>query len=87
MRYSQNLDAYADDEIDEVKPLLPQDDWLGTTENGGLNAWYFPCQFTTINEENWSTGGRVHAFIPRSQYFTWANDKLENASYKSHFSI
>ncbi|MBQ7787749.1 MAG: hypothetical protein IJ378_06260 [Alistipes sp.] len=82
--YSQNLDAYADDEIDEVKPLLPQDDWLGTTENGGLNAGYFPCQFTTINEDLWSTGGRVHAFIPRFQYYSQAN---ETNGYKNHFSI
>ena len=82
--YSQNLDAYADDEIDEVKPLLPKDDWLGTTENGGLNAGYFPCQFTTINEDLWSTGGRVHAFIPRYQYYGQAN---ATNGYKNHFSI
>ena len=82
--YSQNLDAYADDEIDEVKPLLPKDDWLGTTENGGLNAGYFPCQFTTINEYLWSTGGRVHAFIPRYQYYGQAN---ATNGYKNHFSI
>lgn len=51
-----------------------------------MNAGYFPCQFTTIDEENWSTGGRVHAFMPRYQYFTWANT-AGNESYKSNFSI
>ena len=79
--YSQNLDAYADSETTTAKKLLPNDPWLSAN-----NDPYFPCQFTTINEENWSTGGRVHAFIPRHQYYEWANT-TENASYKSHFSI
>ena len=77
--YSQNLDAYADSEFSTVKALLSNDSWLS-------QSGYFPCQFTTINEESWGTGGRVHAFIPRYQYFIWANTP-ENASYKSHFSI
>ena len=79
--YSQNLDAYADSETTTAKKLLPNDPWLSANNNP-----YFPCQFTTINEESWGTGGRVHAFMPRYQYFTWANTS-ENASYKSHFSI
>lgn len=83
--YSKNLDAYKDSEINNVKPLLPNDSWLGAAE-GNMNAGYFPCQFTAINEENWSTGGRVHAFMPRYQYYTWANTS-GNESYKSNFSI
>lgn len=83
--YSNNLDAYEDSEINNVKTLLPNDSWLGAA-GGNVNAGYFPCQFTTIDEENWSTGGRVHAFMPRYQYYTWANTS-GNESYKSHFSI
>lgn len=78
--YSQNLDAYEDSEFNNVKTILSSDAWLQI-------ANYFPCQFTTINEENWSTGGRVHAFTPRFQYFDWANSTTANASYKSNFSI
>ena len=77
--YSQNLDAYADSEFSTVKALLPNDSWLS-------QSGYFPCQFTTINEKSWGTGGRVHAFIPRYQYFKWANDS-GSTSYKSRFSI
>lgn len=83
--YSKNLDAYEDSEINNVKPLLPNDSWLGAAE-GNMNAGYFPCQFTAIDEKNWSTGGRVHAFMPRYQYYTWANTS-GNESYKSNFSI
>ena len=77
--YSKNLDAYADSEFDTVKALLPNDSWL-------LQSGYFPCQFTTIDEANWSTGGRVHAFMPRYQYYNWANT-AGNETYKSQFSI
>ena len=79
--YSNNLDAYADTEINRVKALLPNDPWLGAA-NGG----YFPCQFTAINEDNWGSGGRVHAFTPRYSYFTWGNT-AGNESLKSKFSI
>ena len=77
--YSKNLDAYADSEFDTVKALLPNDSWLS-------QSGYFPCQFTTIDEANWSTGGRVHAFMPRYQYYNWANT-AGNETYKSLFSI
>ena len=77
--YSKNLDAYADSEFDTVKALLPNDSWLS-------QSGYFPCQFTTIDKENWSTGGRVHAFMPRYQYYNWANT-AGNETYKSQFSI
>ncbi|MBQ3535273.1 MAG: hypothetical protein IJA57_00780 [Alistipes sp.] len=77
--YSKNLDAYADSEFNTVKALLLNDSWLS-------QSGYFPCQFTTIDEANWSTGGRVHAFMPRYQYYNWANT-AGNETYKSLFSI
>lgn len=77
--YSKNLDAYADGEIDRVKALLPNDPWLA-------QSGYFPCQFTTIDEDKWSTGGRVHAFIPRYQYWKLTNED-GYTDYKNHFSV
>ncbi|MBE6199683.1 MAG: hypothetical protein E7138_05235 [Rikenellaceae bacterium] len=72
--YSDNLDAYLDNEINHVKDLLPNNTWLSS------NA-YFPCQFVAVDESLWSTGGRVHAFMPRAQYY-----EDQNTS-KSQFSI
>lgn len=72
--YSDNLDAYADGEIDHVKNLLPNNAWLsGNT--------YFPCQFVAVDETVWGTGGRVHAFMPRAEYYN--NQSVS----KSQFSI
>lgn len=79
--YSQNLDAYEDDDFDVAKvALLEGDGWLAT-------AGYFPCQFTSYDSNTWATGGRVFAFMPRFQFYQVVTTLDEYKGYANNFSV
>lgn len=79
--YSQNLDAYEDDDFDVAKvALLEGDGWLAT-------AGYFPCQFTSYDSNTWATGGRVFAFMPRLQFYEVVTTLDEYKGYANNFSV
>ncbi len=82
--YSQNLDAYADSEFSTVKALLPEDNWLKEE-----TSTYFPCQFITYSRKTWSSGGRVHAFMPRYTYYDTYKFATSDGggTMRSHFSV